>query len=124
VCVAGKRDENEQLVIIDQHAADERIRVERFFRQLCTEYLGPNSVTVSKLDPPHNVLLTSEEARVLKHDVGGVTTALSKWGVRVENTETDEVDEPDTSTYTQVGIGSIPALVEDKVCHDFLFSDH
>jgi hypothetical protein len=70
------------------------------------------------------VLLTSEEARVLKHDIGGVTTALLKWGVRMEDTETDEVDQPDASTYTQVGIGSIPALVEDKVCHDFLLGNH
>ncbi len=50
----GSEDEDAIFVLVDQHAADERIRVERFLRELCVGFLDRDEVGVGRrlLNPP------------------------------------------------------------------------
>ncbi|TFK85447.1 hypothetical protein K466DRAFT_494735 [Polyporus arcularius HHB13444] len=126
------------LVLVDQHAADERIRVERFLRDVCEGFLSyrgrpasagrregaPDArgggVRTRTVDPPANVLLTKVEAEriALSQDV---REAFAKWGValagaavppgpvRAVERGTDE------AAYVQVSVTAVPEVVADKL---------
>lgn len=82
--------EGSTLILIDQHAADERVRVERFLKELCLAFLDydheesspvtePASDTV-ELDPPVPVLLTHREAaQIVKSKE--TKKVFERWGV-------------------------------------------
>ncbi|EJD53641.1 hypothetical protein AURDEDRAFT_53673 [Auricularia subglabra TFB-10046 SS5] len=119
------------LVLVDQHAADERIRVERFLAELC----GTAEVSKVELDveAPDGrkglpVLLTRREAEMLAHEKYRV--AFARWGVEFD-TCGDEEEEPqwklrvggadDVDTgpqYVQVWVRSVPEVVADKLAQD------
>lgn len=117
------------LVLVDQHAADERICVERYLKELCQGFLhnrrnGPNSeqgVRVQTLEPPTPLLLTRHEALILagSHDL---QKFLSWWGLHLtclstemDGTETDP-DSGNNHGYLQILVKSIPLIISDKVC--------
>lgn len=120
------------LVLIDQHAADERVRVERFLKELCrgSPYLAHNNdstvvgIQTEQLSPPIPVLLTRREAMRLA-DSRDIQGAFEAWGVRFANlsqatTETIE-EEEHADGYTQVFVNSIPSVVSEKVRKIVLF---
>ncbi|GBE79898.1 hypothetical protein SCP_0211000 [Sparassis crispa] len=144
-CVIGDDGEVEStsgraLVLIDQHAADERIRVERFLQDLCLGFLHHKSapedddhsgVRTRMLEPPLPVLLTRHEA-VMLTEREGVRTAFRRWGVdfvglhdlhmlevreRAELGPRKEADEMEGGRpgYVQVMVASIPEVVGDKL---------
>ncbi|KAI0720344.1 hypothetical protein C8T65DRAFT_634183 [Cerioporus squamosus] len=116
------------LVLVDQHAADERIRVERFLRDVCEGFLAfagrpearGGGVRTRTVDPPANVLLTKIEAEriALSQDV---RDAFARWGVelagaavcpgvmRAAERETDE------AAYVQASVTAVPEVVADKL---------
>ncbi|KAG6861552.1 hypothetical protein C0995_014848 [Termitomyces sp. Mi166 len=115
------------LVLIDQHAADERIRVERFLHDLCSGFLHSRNgkdpdlgVQVKELSPPLPVLLALHEAQRLSESFD-VREAFRSWGFQFDLREMSDVNEissdddsPD-SGYIQVLVKSIPQVVSDKV---------
>lgn len=116
------------LVLVDQHAADERIRVERFLKDLCSGFLHRRNgtdldfggVQVKELLPPLPVLLTLHETQRLSESLE-VREAFGFWGFRFEIREMPAVDEipsdnsSSNSGYAQVLVKSIPEVVSDKV---------
>lgn len=100
---AGEEDKvkTSTLILIDQHAADERVRVERFLKELCLYFLrsavGPGTDlppsqsrqpggpeedfdVVEELDTPVPVLLThAEAARIVRSEE--TRKVLERWGV-------------------------------------------
>lgn len=117
------------LVLIDQHAADERVRVERFLKELCLGFLHgrdtgedptAKGIRVRELSPPAPVLLTRHEALRL----GGsedIQTVFRRWGFHFSDlSKTGVLDSDDGlnggSGYVQVLVQSIPEVVGDKVC--------
>lgn len=131
------------LVLIDQHAADERVRVEHFLKQLCLGFLcaaveeegrdiashrsGNESrgVRTRGLNPPRPVLLTQHEAHTIEKSQD-IQDMLRKWGVGFTelSTNMDTRDTRDTtisgsgstsSAYAQLLINSVPEVVGDKV---------
>lgn len=130
----GLEDDGGMLVLIDQHAADERIRVERFMRELCKGFVAPHGTVetmldVRTLDQPVQVLLTAPEAKALAVS-DTMQATLKRWGIAfgplpdlVEDQE-DEMDlfparkkrsERGKSGYVQVEVTSVPEVVATKV---------
>ncbi|KAI0353061.1 hypothetical protein OH77DRAFT_1554698 [Trametes cingulata] len=123
------------LVLIDQHAADERVRVERFLRELCEGFLvsdrsaNPTTplgdgedgsrVRTRAIVPPKNVLLTKlETQRIASADYvrsmfapWGITFATSSDAVGTTRTPTQE----DEAAYSQVAVATVPEVVADKL---------
>ncbi|CAA7260090.1 unnamed protein product [Cyclocybe aegerita] len=117
------------LVLIDQHAADERVRVEDFLKELCLGFLESPSrmdsreavgVHVRDVTPPRPVLLTLHEALIIKRSPD-VQAMLRKWGVRfVELSRADPVsdsisDSGSCTGYSQLLVSAIPDIVSDKL---------
>ncbi|RDX53868.1 hypothetical protein OH76DRAFT_1462114 [Lentinus brumalis] len=126
------------LVLVDQHAADERIRVERFFRDVCEGFLSyrgrpapagrregdrdarRGGVRTRTVDPPANVLLTKVEAEriALSQDV---REAFAKWGVALSGAAVPPgpvraVERgTDEAAYVQVSVTAVPEVVADKL---------
>lgn len=121
-CTAG----GSTLILIDQHAADERVRVERFLREICSGFLrhceGIGGVEVSELSPAVPILLTRHEASRLA-TIEEVQSAFDRWGVRFEGLakltlESECVGDEASGGYVQVFVSAIPAIVGDKVRAD------
>jgi DNA mismatch repair protein MLH3 len=112
------------LVLIDQHAADERIRVERFLEKLCLEFLRVHDddqdpsrgATVRKLSPSVPVLLTLHEAQRLAGS-GEIRQAFRYWGFLFEELSSEDLTSQvrGDAGYIQVMVQAIPELVADKV---------
>lgn len=112
------------LVLIDQHAADERIRVERFLKDLCLGFLGmdeaEDSVKTKTLTPAVPVLLTDHEAARLA-DSEEYQVAFRSWGIKfcdlsvVRSIPRDGDDDAVAKGYTQVFVQGIPSVVSEKV---------
>ncbi|KAH7887522.1 hypothetical protein F5I97DRAFT_1861022 [Phlebopus sp. FC_14] len=112
------------LILIDQHAADERVRVERFLRTICHGFIchhdGSGGVETIALAPPLPVLLTRREASRLS-DVAAYQKAFESWGFRFSGLPEARVDEdPDTESsdgagYVQVFVSAIPEVVSEKL---------
>ncbi|KIM91200.1 hypothetical protein PILCRDRAFT_1386 [Piloderma croceum F 1598] len=113
------------LVLIDQHAADERIRVERFLKELCLGFLQHNNrsngVKTKMLSPSVPVLLTRHEAlRLADSDV--VRHAFECWGILFDDLSSSSshsfhggLDDAGGEGYVQVFVKSIPAVVSEKL---------
>lgn len=114
-----KRDPDDKarasLVLIDQHAADERIRVERYLKSICLGFLDNEGAGVGKrlLDPPVPVLLTRAERDQLLGS-GKLKRAFSDWGLSV----CDDFGNPEDGSDNGYGMArfrSVPEVVADKV---------
>lgn len=117
------------LILVDQHAADERVRVEQFLKELCLGFLHSRdiggdptkSVQVKQILPPLPVLLTRHEAMRLA-DSEEVQKAFYHWGFHFADLQkgsgchaVDEARRDITAGYTQVWVQSIPEVVSEKV---------
>lgn len=107
---SDSRDEGEPvLVLIDQHAADERVRVERFLMELCNGAIqGGAESTV--LDALKGVVLTKDEATLSQQEE--VLQELRRWGFHVGRVA---IMESLTVNWVQVDVLAVPALLRDKV---------
>ncbi|KAJ3874681.1 hypothetical protein F5051DRAFT_87327 [Lentinula edodes] len=120
--------ENLTLILIDQHAADERIRVERFLKELCLGFLRNCSgqeeggVEMRHLTPPMPVLLTRHEASRLAHSKQ-IESSFHSWGIRFADLAQIELGidtsssgfDRDNDRYVQVFTVCVPEVVADKL---------
>jgi DNA mismatch repair protein MLH3 len=128
VCVvdsAGGSDDSGQesdssrcmLVLVDQHAASERVRVEGFLKTLCHHFLklesiGKQSANRVELDPPRPILLSRREASILR----GTRSMLGRWCFDLSWPESESRDQGvDQGAYEQLLVHSVPHVVSDKV---------
>lgn len=115
------------LVLIDQHAAHERVRVEKYLKDLCTGFLhnkdntedSMGEVQIRELSPPLPVLLTLHEAQRLEGSVE-IQQAFHQWGFRFANLSNREPSRlvlcgDGSDAYTQVMVQSVPEVVGEKV---------
>lgn len=87
------RTEPELLVILDQHAADERVRVERLFRELCTN-------ATEDIKTPLSFVVSARDRGLLKR----YEKEWERWGVRYT-----VLDEQRTVT-----VVALPAVARDR----------
>jgi len=83
---------DEQLVIVDQHAAGERVELERLQDLLLVHRTGVNLVPVRNVE----VTITSEEARWLDRH----RTHLESWGFRFKNADSGACTMSAVTTFT------------------------
>lgn len=122
------------LVLIDQHAASERVRVERFLRRICVAFLTGLKVDkgkveegdvteengeeedVMKLEPPRPVLLTKREVDILR-ERADVRALLGRWGIGLvlDGEGLADVEKDRDAAYSQVWVQSVPEVVAKKV---------
>jgi DNA mismatch repair protein MLH3 len=118
------------LVLVDQHAGDERIRVERLLKDLCLGFLHSQDQTEDNLAskyvfsralaPSRPVLLTQHEALTISQSQD-IQESFRKWGVRfteLSKTISDSggASEPVSNIgYLQLYVSAIPEVVGDKV---------
>jgi len=109
------------LVLVDQHAADERVRVEWLQREICLGYLRNDDgtgVERTTLDPPIPILLTRHEKLILQRS-GDIRDLLAGWGVEfspIEDTGEEDNHSGDDNNYSQVTVTSIPEIFSHRVC--------
>lgn len=129
-CVLESRRQP-SLVLIDQHAADERIRVEMFLKDLCLGFLDnlndpehqKETLETRNLVPPIPILLTTHEVSRLANS-RDVQLAFSNWGICFSDltpVETDDDSGNNGSGYSQVFVEKIPEVVSDKVTDNKTF---
>lgn len=93
------------LVLVDQHAADERIRVERFLRQVLREFKS-GSVAATLLDIPHEVQLLKEQMLFLVN-YPEAQHLLGRWGFKTsQNISTSS---------TLLSVTSVPTLLLSRL---------
>ena len=109
------------LVLVDQHAADERVRVEWLQREICLAYLRDDDETGVKrifLDPPVPILLTRHEKLFLRRN-GDFRDLLASWGVEfapIKDAGGEDGSYDDDGNYSQVTVTSVPEIVSNRVC--------
>lgn len=114
------------LILIDQHAADERVRVERYLREVCTGFLRHSDgqgVKTAQLNPPKPVLLTAHEVRRLQRSTE-TRDVFGKWGIHFgELPQEDRVglNPAEVPVYVQVEVRAVPEVVADKVISDVVY---
>jgi len=112
------------LVLVDQHAASERVRVEGFLKTLCHNFLnvessGKQSVNSVELDPPRPILLSRREASILR----GTQSILKRWCFDLSWPQSERGDQTiDQDAYEQFLVHSVPHVISDKVRQRFLLS--
>jgi DNA mismatch repair protein MLH3 len=120
----GNDDANgKSIVLIDQHAADERIRVERYLKELCLGFLlwddGVGGHRTRELSPAIAILLTRREAHRLSH-ADDVQMVLKRWGFlfadfpRMNDAEMGDCGDGGDG-YVQIYVLGVPAIVGAKV---------
>ncbi|TFY81676.1 hypothetical protein EWM64_g2339 [Hericium alpestre] len=104
------------LVLIDQHAASERVRVERFLKELCLGFFdtSPNSVHCVDVKPPKPVLLTQKEVEILRTNTD-LTSVLKRWGFDFIETASHDPGGSSDDMYEQVFVKNVPMVVKEKI---------
>ncbi|KAH7343537.1 hypothetical protein B0J17DRAFT_642776 [Rhizoctonia solani] len=103
------------LILVDQHAADERVRVERYLKRLCTGFIT-GAVETFQLDSPTKILLARREAEVLARP--DILNALSRWGLCIKidafgtQTGRGSIGEPD---FCQAEVISVPNVISKRL---------
>mgnify|MGYP001575001318 CR=1 FL=1 len=96
----------ETLVMVDQHAADERVRVERFLRDVCGRVARGEEVESWAFAEPVPVVVSRAEAEELEGREGEFT----RWGIGIKcDGEGAEGD------YVQVYVRTVPLVVADRL---------
>lgn len=116
--------ERSLLFVVDQHAADERIRVERYLRQLGTGFLvncqRGATLPIDRLDaiplvtPSANtfILLTASEHQMLasSHEA---RLAFARWGVTFDLPSIQPPSEHDV--HVQIRVLTVPSVVAERL---------
>ena len=112
------------LVLVDQHAASERVRVEGFLKTLCQNYFDLESIENHsganriELDPPRPIILSRKEASILR----GFRSGLGRWCFDLSWPESKSRDQSvDQDAHEQVLVHSVPHVVSDKVRRSIRF---
>jgi DNA mismatch repair protein MLH3 len=114
--------EGDVLILVDQHAADERIRVERFLQEYCEGALAfggmdanmaVEGMELATLQPSALVLLSRREADLLY--TAEVRDHLRRWGFEVDERKGPPASDKGEDGRCQVGVSVVPKLLENKV---------
>jgi DNA mismatch repair protein MLH3 len=119
------------LMLIDQHAADERVRVEHLLQDLCIGYLlnkhsvhsaledvTANHIGIRTLHPAIQIVLTAHEVSEISGSPA-IRSAFADWGFYFDLPAKPQMEVGGDATYSQVAVTRIPETVSDKVWANF-----
>jgi len=105
-CLLDSPGKDRTLVLIDQHAADERVSIEEIFHELCIGFVN-NNIHQTEVSGP-NIVLTLLEAQRLASL--GYLEIFARWGISLDlPTEIIHGD------YVQVPILAVPTLLASRL---------
>ena len=96
----GSSLSNEMLLLLDQHAADERVRVEALLKEYCLQ-VQEGRVEIMTLQESRHILLSRSEVMAVQLHIAD----LARWGVIVEVGTSAE----------QITVRAVPAVVGERL---------
>lgn len=106
LCRLAVADGRDSLILVDQHAADERVRVERMLKTYCAQVVT-GAVEVMPLAEARPILLDAHTARfVFAH-----TAEFEQWGLHLRPGEVD-------AQVGQCHVLAVPAVVASRLQND------
>ncbi|KAK4332420.1 DNA mismatch repair protein MLH3 [Rhodotorula toruloides] len=101
------------LVLVDQHAASERVRVERFLDAIVGRVVRGEDVEVRELREEERVgvVVSRAEFEAVEH----WRAVFERWGLRFAADATDAANE---GAYHQLWLSTLPSLLSDRLSKD------
>lgn len=97
------------LVLVDQHAADERVRVERFLRETLEEFKDKGVASTLLEGDAHMIQISKEQGELLAN-YPKTQELLRRWGFRISSSH------PSSSTgCTTISVNSVPTLLISRL---------
>jgi DNA mismatch repair protein MLH3 len=113
-CVSRLPDGSTALVLVDQHAADERVRLEEILSEIGSAFLSSGADTRTLPNPVY-VDLGREDALRFQDDVI-LRRVINNWGFRVNIRNINEQHGIEDHSTVSVEIDAVPASLYSKVC--------
>ncbi|BGP28900.1 DNA mismatch repair protein [Rhodotorula toruloides] len=110
---ASSEGQGAALVLVDQHAASERVRVERFLDAIVGRLVRGEDVEVRELGAEERVgvVISRAEFEVVER----WRLMFERWGLRFVADATDTANEGD---YHQLWLSTLPSLLSDRLSKD------
>lgn len=106
LCRIDRPDGDSSLFLVDQHAADERVRVEQLLKTYCKE-VSDGQVQMHTFDPPKPILLDATTAKQAALHVA----EFQRWGLHFHIGNID-------NSVGQVYLQAVPAIVATRLQND------
>lgn len=100
--------EKDLLLMIDQHAADERVRVEGFFRTYCAQ-VEKEEVEILEFKEPKPILVTGHEMEQIRQHLQD----FAKWGFKLDCDQ-----DAQTVEVAQIFVKTVPTIVSERLRAD------
>lgn len=110
-CLVSHQDRRNTLIMVDQHAADERIRVERFLQETLREFRTTQVTSTALGALGHVIQLPIEQIDWLMACPGRLAL-FAKWGFQISPITDLSVK---TDNYGDITVTSVPALISSRL---------
>ena len=104
-CLLHSPSQPRTLVLIDQHAADERVAVEEILRELCQGFMT-NSIRQTEVSGPA-IVITRQEAEKLASSA--YLDVFARWGISLALVDIGDGD------YIQIPIKAVPTILASRL---------
>lgn len=97
------------LHLVDQHAASERLRVERYLRQLCSPDEQP--AIASWLEEPQHVLIGKTQSATALHNL----ETFVRWGFTLVPPNANDEGDEENVEWSTFSVTAVPRIIEGRL---------
>ncbi|WVQ65973.1 uncharacterized protein L199_004151 [Kwoniella botswanensis] len=102
-------NEDKAVVLVDQHAADERISVENILASLCMGFRNDSMAITKLMKHTPRIILTTQEMRQLSQP--GVKEVFKRWGIHLTVPPLEGLE----GDYVQMQVDAVPSLLVGRL---------